>query len=162
MKCLIFITVFILAFSSLYAQRTMVVEKIGTSRRFFFREGDYCKIRSARPDTLLAGKIWSIGDSSVFVAGLRPYEINLRDITSVYKKFAFPVKFAKYMAIGGLGIFGIITVNHLLNNEQVFTPDMFIISGAMLGLGAISYSLGEKRCRTDKRWKVKILEMQVR
>ena len=85
----------------------------------------------------------------------------LRDINSVYKKIYFPSKYGKLIGIGGIGIFAIIAFNHLINNEQVFTPDMFIISGSMLAISAITISLSEKRCRIGNRWKVKILDYPV-
>ncbi len=144
-----------------FAQKTMVVEKIGTSRRYFFHKDDLCKIRASRPDTLLKGTLWHIGDSAISVLGWRPYEVPLRDINSVYKKIYFPSKYGKLIGIGGIGIFAIIAFNHLINNEQVFTPDMFIISGSMLAISAITISLSEKRCRIGNRWKVKILDYPV-
>jgi hypothetical protein len=158
MKTLIQVILFLLTACPAFSQKTMMVEKIGTSRRYFFYKDDFIKIRSTNPDTLLKGKLWHIGDSSIFVYGWRQVEVNLRDASSVYKKFLFPAKFGRLIGIGGIGIFAIITVNHLINNEQVFTPDMFLISGSMLAVSAISLSLSEKRCRIGNRWKIKILD----
>jgi len=143
------------------AQKTMLIEKIGTPKKYFYHIGDYLKIRVSKQDTLLKGKLWSIHDSMISVAELRPFDVRLGDIGSVYKQFSFPKKFARYMGIAGVSIFAIIAFNHLINNEQVFTPDMFIISGSLLGVGIISFSLKEKRCRTDRGWKIKILEINI-
>ncbi|MCX6278414.1 MAG: hypothetical protein NT004_09990 [Bacteroidetes bacterium] len=162
MKNSVSIIFFLLLFCQILAQKTLMVEKIGTTRRYFFKEEDYCKIRAARPDTMIAGKLWDIGANSITISSMRPYQVRLQDITSVYKKFYFPTKFGRLIGIGGVGIFAIITINHLINNEQVFTPDMFIISGSMLALSAISLSLSEKRCRIGNSWKVKILDIRIR
>jgi len=161
MRILSFIFCLLVACQAL-PQKTFIVEKMGTSRRYSFKEDDFCKIRITNPDTLLTGKLWFIGASSVTISGMRPYEVRLNNIAFVYKKFSFPAKFGRMIGIGAIGIFAIITFNHLINNEQVFTPDMFIISGSMLGLSAISLSLSEKRCRIGNRWKVKILDIRVR
>jgi len=138
-----------------------LIEKSGTSRKYYYHAGDYLKLRVSSQDTLLKGKLWSIRDSLISISELRPFDVRLSDIRSVYKQFYFPKKFGTYMAIGGLGIFAIIGFDHLINNEQVFTTDMFIISGSMLGAGLISFSLSEKRCRIGLRWKVKVLDINI-
>ncbi|MEI7898012.1 MAG: hypothetical protein WCJ26_13320 [bacterium] len=144
-----------------FGQRTLMVEKIGTSRKYFFHTGDYIKLRVSKQDTLLKGKLWSIHDSLVSVSELRPFDVRLNDIGSVYKQFAYPKKFARIVGIGSAAIFAIITFNHLVNNEQVFTPDMFIISGSLLGASLISLSLSEKRCKMSRGWKVKVLDVEI-
>lgn len=159
MKKLVFLLVFYFVTGFIFAQKVMLVEKIGTSRKYFYHTGDYLKLRVSKPDTLLRGKLWSVSDSMISVAGFLPIDVRLGDIGSVYKQFYFPKKFSGYMVIGSLGIFTIIGFNHLINNEQVFTSDMFIISGSMLGAGLISFSLTEKRCKTSRRWKIKVLEI---
>ena len=161
MKKILILIVFYFVTGFAFAQRTLLVEKLGTSRRYFYHTGDYLKLRVSKQDTLLKGKLWYIHDSSISVAELRPFDVRLGDIGSVYKRFAFPRKFGKIVGYGSAGIFVIIAINHLVNNEQVFTPDMFIISGAMLGASLISLSLSEKRCRTDKGWKIKVLDVNI-
>ena len=47
------------------SQKTLMVEKTGTHRRYFFHAGDYIKLRVSKQDTLLTGKIWALTDSSV-------------------------------------------------------------------------------------------------
>ena len=162
MKNILIVLAFFFLANIAFAQKTMLVEKVGTNRKYFYHAGDYLKLRVSKQDTLLRGKLWSIRDSVISVAELRPFDVRLGDINSVYKSFAFPKKFAKYMFYGGVGIFAIIGVNHLINNEQVFTNDMFIISGSMLGAGLISFSLSEKRCRTGLHWKIKILDIDIK
>jgi hypothetical protein len=161
MKNILILLVLSLDAMMVFGQKTMMVEKIGTSRKYFYHTGDYVKLRVSRQDTLLRGKLWAIGDSIITVEELRPFDVKLTDIGSVYKRFSFPKKFGKYMMIGSAVFFGIITINHLINNEQVFTQDMFILSGSLLGAGLISLSLSEKRCKTGTRWKVKIMDLRV-
>ena len=161
MKKILVLLVFVFATGLVQAQKTLLVEKLGTSHRYFYHNGDYLKLRVSKLDTLLKGKLWSVNDSSISVEELRPFDVRLSDIGSVYKQFAFPKKFGRIVGIGSIGIFAIIAFNHLINNEQVFTPDMFIISGSLLGASIISLSLKEKRCNTRKGWKVKVLDINV-
>jgi hypothetical protein len=161
MKNIIVFLAFCFAANLGFAQNTLLIEKIGTSRKYFYHTGDYMKLRVSKQDTLLKGKLWSIHDSTISVSELRPFEVQFKDINSVYKRFAFPKKFGKFMCIGGGALFTIIAFNHLINNEQVFTNDMFIISGSLIGAGLISISLSEKRCKTGKGWKIKVLDINV-
>lgn len=150
---------FILLSFSIQAQKTLMVEKIGTSRKYFYHTGDYMKLRVSAQDTLLKGKLWDIRDSLISVSELRPFDVKLKDIGSVYKRFAFPKKLGIYLGCFSAGLFAIMVTNHLLNNEQVFTPDVFYISGAFLGGSLISFSLSQKRCKIGPRWKVKVMNI---
>lgn len=158
MKKLILI-LFLCSFpAALFSQKTMLIEKLGTSRKYFYHVGDYVKLRVSKQDTLLKGKLWFIKDSLISVEELRPFDVHLGDIGSVYKQFSFPKRFGAYLGAFGVGIFAIMATNHLLNNEQVFTTDMYIISGAFIGGSLISFSLSQKRCKIGNRWKIKVLD----
>jgi len=159
-KAISLLALFLIAVS-VFSQKTLMVEKIGTSRKYFYHAGDYLKIRVSKQDTLLKGKLWSIRDSIISISELRPFDVRLKDVGSVYKQFAFPKRFAIYLGCFGAGIFAVMVTNHLLNNEQVFTPDVFYISGAFIGGSLISLSLAQKRCKMGDRWKLKVLDIQL-
>lgn len=158
MRTNLLLGLFLILTVPLFAQKTVVVEKIGTSRRQLFSEGDFFRIKANCPDTLLEGTLCDISDSTVTVCGWRPVVVKIKDISRVYKKFRFPARFGKFLGVGGVTLFAIIMVNHLINNEQVFTQDMFIIAGSMIGAGLISISLSEKKYRMGDRWKIKIMD----
>lgn len=158
------LVVFVLFFFSpvlIFSQKTLLVEKIGTLRKYTYKIGDPIKLRISAQDTLLKGRLWSLQDSTIMVSELRPFTVDIKEIHSVYKQFVFPKKFGKYMLIGSAAIFSIIMVNHLINHEQVFTPDLFIIPGSLAGAGLISLSLSQKRCRIGTKWKVKVLNINI-
>ena len=159
-RLLLILVLFIMAVAA-FPQKTLLIEKMGRSTRYFYHTGDYLKLRVSKQDTLLKGKLWSIRDSVISVEELRPFDVRLNEIGSVYKRFYFPKKMGKYLVFGSAGIFTIIVINHLLNNEPVFSPDSFIISGSMLGGGLICLSLSQKRCKIGYRWKIKVLDISV-
>jgi hypothetical protein len=144
------------------AQKTLVVTKIGTGTRYCYHIGDLLKLRVSDVDTLLKGRLWAMADSVITVSELRPFDISLSEVNTVYKRFAFPVKLGRYLAVGGAAFFAIIAADHLLNNEQVFTSDMYIISGSMFAGSLISFSLSEKKCRIGSRWKIRVLDVEIR
>lgn len=145
-----------------FAQKTILVEKVGTSRRFFLHEGDFLKIKAVNPDTTIEGTIFSIGDSTVAISGWKTMIFPVRNIKSVYKTFHFPAKISRVAGIGGIVFFGVITLNHLFNNEQVFTRDMIILSATFFAISGISYMLSYKWYQIGDRWKIKILEGNIR
>jgi len=156
--------VFVLFFFSpvlVFSQKTLLVEKIGTLRKYTFKVGDPVKLRVSSLDTLLKGRLWALEDSTIMVSELRPFPVDLKEIHSVYKQFAFPKKFGKSLLIGSGVIFSVIMINHLINHEQVFTPDLFLIPGSFAGAGLISLSLSQKRCQIGTKWKVKVLNINI-
>lgn len=161
MKKILVLALLVLIVPGALAQKTLVIEKIGTGRRYCFHAGDMLKLRVSEKDTLLKGRLWAMTDSVITLSGMRPADVRIADINSVYKQFRFPKKLGAYLVAGGLGIFTIIAADHLLNNEQVFTNDMYIISGSMIGAGLVSLLLSEKKCRTGSRWKVKVLDADI-
>jgi hypothetical protein len=158
MKYLINIVLVFFFTGQLVAQKNLMVEKIGSNRKYFYKTGDVMKLRVKSGDTLLLGNLLDIQDSLITISKFGSNDVNLSNIGSVYKQFAFPKRFAKTSALFGGVIFLIIATNHLINNEPVFTPDLFIISGAFVGAGLVSFSLSEKRCRIGPRWKLKVFD----
>ena len=161
MKKMISLCILTFICSCVFSQKSFLVEKIGTHRRYFYHTGDYMKLRVSEKDTILKGKLWSIRDSNISIAELRPFDVRISEIGSVYKKFGFPKRLGIYLGCFGAGIFAVMVTNHLINNEQVFTPDVFIISGAFIGGSIISLSLSQKRCKIGYRWKIKVLDIPV-
>jgi hypothetical protein len=161
MKALLFLLLLIFLSISDYAQKKLLVEKIGTNRKYYFLEGDKLKLKIKPFDTVTRGKLLDIQDAGLTLSGLTEQNVMIKNIGSVYKKYAFPRKFAIYSSLFGGAIFAIIVTNHLINNEQVFTPDLFIISGAFLGAGLVSFSFSQKQCKIGSRWKVKVLDFSL-
>jgi hypothetical protein len=144
------------------AQPVLVVEKIGSSRRHLFRLGEKIKLNVFYNDSLIQGTLVSIHDSDITVQEQRLVTMPIDSIRVVHKRFGFPDRLGSYLLIGGGAIFGIISVNHLINHEQVFTPDLFIISGSVAGAGVISKILSRKKCRIGPgRWKIKTFDQDL-
>lgn len=158
MKYFFSILLVIFLSGQLFAQRKLLVEKIGTNKKYYYNVGDALKIKVRPNDTILRGQVWNIQDSLLSLAALKVVDVEIRDIGSVYKQFAFPKKFAFYSVLFGAIIFPIIVTNHLINNEQVFTSDLFIISGSFIGASLVSLSFSQKQCKIGSRWKIKVLD----
>lgn len=144
-----------------FSQKTLLLEKIGTRRKFFFRVDDRFMLRSVKPDTFIKGRLWDISDKSITVQTYVPNTVQLDNIRFVYKDYKFPKKFGAYCCVFAGVTFSFISINHLLNNEQVFTPDMAYLTLPFLAAGVVCFSLSRERMKIGLKWKLKVLDMPV-
>jgi len=143
------------------SQNTLMLEKLGTRRKFFFHAEDKFMLKTIKPDTFLNGHIWDIGDKQMVLQTYIPITIPYENIKYVYKDYKFPMKFGIYCCIFSGVTFCVISINHLLNNEQVFTPDMAYLTLPFLGVGIISISCSRERMKLGYKWKLKVMDMPV-
>jgi hypothetical protein len=150
----------LLAFCSTgFAQKTLIVEKIGTSTRYAYHIGDEIKIKTRKDEVVLKNYIWSLADSSLTI-GSRT-QVQLGDIGAVYKQFHFPKLMTKFFIIAGAGYLIIDSFNNLINKEKVFEPQTMIISASLIGVGVALIPLSQKKCRIGFRWKLKVLDRYI-
>ena len=152
--CLIILLIFSI---SAIAQKTLLVEKIGKSSKYYYHVGDNIKLKIFNNKNIMKGEITGIKDSSITISSITNDDVSIKEIQYVFKQFEFPRKLGIKFSEFGFVIFLVMVTNNLINNSQVFTPYVFIISGSFLGGGLISLKLSEKRCKIGDRWKVKIL-----
>jgi hypothetical protein len=151
------IVLFLLFALKINAQKTLVVEKVG-SKIYYFNSGDRFKVRTWNPDMIHKAAIWSIRDTSVFIADLTCTEIGLHNMKVVYKPFP-AMRIASYnLFAGSVFFFSVITVNHWINHEQPFDKLSWIVPCSALAAGVITISLSERPCRIGVHWKVKVMD----
>lgn len=160
MRLRILIVLLLLGFAAV-SQNTLLLEKIGTNRKFYFKPGDSFMLRTSKPDTLFKGNIWSIGPRDITIQSYLPLTVKYDNIKYVYIHHRFARQFGKYTCIFAGVTFGVITINHLLNHEQVFTPDLAYLTLPFLGVGLISLSLDREKMKIGPKWKLKVLDMPV-
>jgi hypothetical protein len=159
MRKLILLLLLFAAFSGASAQKTLVLEKIGTSTRYAFHLGDDVKIRTKKQNIIVTSYLWNLTDSSVTI-GPRT-TIPLSDISVVYKHYYFQNLMTRILFYAGAGYFILDSFNNLINREQVFVPQTMIISGSLLGVSMAIIPLGQKKCRIGIRWKLKIMDINL-
>jgi hypothetical protein len=159
MRKLILLWVLLTAFSGAFAQKTLILEKIGTSTRYGFHLGDDVKIRTKKQNVIVKSYLWNLTDSSVTI-GPRT-TIPLSDISAVYKNYHFPKLMTRFLFIAGTGYFVLDAFNNLINNEQVFVPQTMIISASLIGVSLAIIPLSQKKIRIGIRWKLKIMDINL-
>ena len=143
------------------AQNTLVLEKIGSPRRFYYHSGDYIKLRTKSGNLLIRDRIFGIGDSALSVPSVRS-AIHLHDIESLYRVYQFPRKLAINLGGAAVMYFLVISFDNLINKDRVLTPYTYIISGACIAGGLISFSLSQYRYPIGLHWKLKVLDYSFR
>jgi hypothetical protein len=159
MKTLILLLIFTVSFPGAFAQKTLVVEKIGTSTRYVFHLGDNVKIQTKNKHLILKSFLGDISDTSVTIG--THISVPLSDIGAVYKHFHFQTFMTRALFYIGAGYFLLDSFNNLINKEQVFVPQTMIISASFIGLSAAIIPLGQKKCRIGLRWKVKVMDINL-
>jgi hypothetical protein len=159
MRKLILLIMFLVAYSGATAQKTLVLEKIGTPTRYGFHLGDDVKIRTKKQNQIVKNYLWNLTDSSVTI-GPRT-TIPLSEISAVYKHYYFPKLMTRILFYAGAGYFILDSFNNLINNEQVFIPQTMIISGSLLGVSLAIIPLSQKKCKIGIRWKLKIMDINL-
>jgi hypothetical protein len=159
MKKLFLLMVIVASFSGASGQKTLVLEKIGTSTRYAFHLGDDIKIRTISQNVIVKSYLWNLSDSSVTI-GPRTI-IPLSDIGAVYKNYHFPKLMSSILIIAGAGYLILDSFNNLINNEQVFVPETLIISGSLIVAGVAIVPLWQKKIKVGIRWKLKIMDINL-
>ncbi len=161
MKSIVFLSVIMFFCTDVLPQKTLLLEKMGSKRKFFFHEEDKFMLRTSKPDTFLIGRLWDISEKNITLQTYIPITIKYDNIRFVYKDYRFAKKVGFYCLIFSGVTFTVITINHLVNNEQVFTPDMAYLTLPFLGAGILSLSLSRERMKIGLKWKLKFLDMPV-
>jgi hypothetical protein len=157
MKAPVFLIILLIFSIYAIAQKTLLVEKIGKSSKYYYHIGDNIKLKMFSNKNIMKGEITGLRDSSMTISSIKSDEVRLKEIQCVFKQFEFPRKFAIKSGEFGVVIFLVMVTNNLINNALVFTPYVFIVSGSFLGGSLISLMLSERRCKIGDQWKVKIL-----
>ncbi len=139
----------------LSGQNYLMIEKIGTSKRYPYLEGDFINLLTISKHQRLRNYLWSIEDSSIMVG--TNYTVRLNDIKSVRREVYFPKLLSKITLIAGGMIIVLDVVNNLINGLPVFNQTTWIIGGSLIGAGLILIPLYHKNLKIGFKWKVKVI-----
>jgi hypothetical protein len=159
MKILILTGVLLALSLVAFSQRTLVLEKIGTSRRYAFHLGDDLKVQTIKEKTIHKSYLWNLTDSTMTI-GPRTV-VPLSDVAAVYKDHHFPKLISKFLLIMGGGYIVLDAFNNLINNKQVFVPQTWYIGGGIMLAGVAIIPFWQTKHKIGIRWKLKIMEINL-
>ncbi|MEI6454697.1 MAG: hypothetical protein WCO93_00275 [bacterium] len=154
--CLVlFVLLMALMSEQLSGQNILMLEKIGTLKKYNYQVGDFINILTTSQHLRLKNYLWSIEDSSIMIG--TNYTVRLNDIKSVRRDVYFPKLLSKITLIAGAGLIAIDVVNNLINGLPVFNESTLIIGGCLIGAGLVLIPLSHKNLKIGYQWKLKIL-----
>jgi hypothetical protein len=151
--------IFLAFFSGAFAQNTLVLEKIGTTRKYAFHLGDNLKIQTIKKNLVLKSYLWNLTDTSLTIG--QHTIVPLSDVGAVYKNHHFPKLMSRFFFIAGAGYIILDSFNNLINNKQVFVPETLYIGGSLMVVGVALVPLWQTKHKIGIRWKLKIMDINL-
>jgi len=150
----------VLVCQTVEAQKVLLLQKPGTTKRFFYESGDKILVRMGDPEFEVSGEITSIDDSTFTVN--RNYTIQLSKVHEVYIKRAFlSASWRTLFVAAGVYFFGSM-FNHAINDEEPLIDNTVpYVSGSFVALGTTAYLLRNKHCKMEKGWKLKVMDYNI-
>jgi len=148
----------VILLSSVYAQKVLVLENMGTGKTYRFFEGNKIAVKTSDTSKKVSGKITEILDSSIIISNT--YSFDLKEISVAYKnRRSSEVVSYSLMAFGAM-FFILDVVNNGINGDKpMVRADVTLIAAAIAGAGGILQGFTERKCvvRKDK-WRLKIID----
>ena len=158
-KIIVFILLFVLSFS-VSAQTFLVLEKMGTKKRYEFHQGEQMEIKLGGDDYFTRITIIGLRDSTVSAEN---QEINLSSINAV--KLKSKSSFLKYsgplLAIAGVALFTFDAINQTVvqGGSYEFSTGVAVASASLIGVGAAFTFAGRDKVKVKKWWRLRVVQI---
>ena len=136
-------------------QKFLLLEKNNYHNQVYYYLGNGIRFKTFE-DRKVTGTIMDILDSSVIV---NTDSILLKDIDIIYKQRWFFSLFSKGLETAGIGYFLLETVNNIINGRKtIIAGPEILTSGILIGSGFLLSLLDERKCRIQKKWRLKVID----
>ena len=157
---LIWTLLFVLICQTADAQKVLLLQKSGKTKRFLYSPGDKIGVRMGDPEFEVTGEITSIDDSSCTVN--RNYTFQLSKVHEVFIKRPFLSGSWRMMFLAAGVYFAGSIFNRAINgDEPIIDNTIPIVSGSFVALGTTAYLLRNKHCKMEDGWKLKVLDYDI-
>lgn len=158
MRYLIFLTLFCLSSNSL-AQDYLVLEKMGTKKRYEYFPNDQITFQVTGEDSFRKDEIVTLTDSSiVFSTGV----VLLKEIYRVKPPVTgWLMATGGTLVIAGVGYYLIDTFNKVIVSGNKYSNDEDVLRTSIIltGTGASMILLSSKKVKLNKNWRVRIVDI---
>lgn len=159
---LVFIfTILILVFcQALDAQKVILLQKPGTTKRFMFKTGDNITVMMGNPEFIAGGVITYIDDTLCIVN--KNFTIPLSSVKEVKLTRHFLNSVWRMMFLIPVVYTGISIINRGIHDEKPLLDNTIpIVGGSFIALGSAAYLLRYRHCKIDHGWKLKVLDFDI-
>jgi hypothetical protein len=142
------------------AQKVLLLQKPGKTKRFLYHTGDKIIIRTGEPEFAVSGDITFLDDSLLTIN--KNYTYQLAKVSEVTIKRPFLSGAWRMMFLTAGVYFAGSMFNHAINSEKPLIDNTVpIASGSFIALGTTSYLLRNKHCKMEDGWKLKVLDYDI-
>ena len=142
------------------AQKVLLLQKPGKTKRYLYYPGDKITVRMGEPEFIAGGEITSI-DDTLFIVN-RNFSIPLSRVKEVRRTRYFLNGSWRLLFVTAGVYAGGSMINHAINNETPLIDNTVpIVSGSFIALGTISYLLRYKHCKMEKGYVLKVLDYDI-
>jgi hypothetical protein len=157
----------ILAFSFLIivslsasGQTFLVLEKMGTKKRFEFYPGQQMEVKLKNDNYFTRINILGLGDSLISTEN---QDIKFSSITAVQikEKSGFLRYSGPILMVAGAVLFAIDALNQTVvqGGEYVFSPGVATASASLFGVGAAFTFTGNNKVKVKKWWRLRVVQI---
>jgi len=159
---LIFIWTFLLVIvcQTVEAQKVLLLQKSGTTKRFFYNAGDKITIRTGDPEFEMSGELTYVDDSVMTIN--QNYSYPLAKVHEVIRTRHFLNGSWRMMFLTAGVYFGGSMFNRAINHDEPLIDNTVpIVCGSFVTLGTLAYLFRHKHCLTEKGWALKVLDYDI-
>jgi len=136
----------------------LLLKKKGSAKNHKFRLGSEISLRSITKDKKISGAIHQITDTTILVDFIT--EVNLDDISYVYRDRYFFKLFSSALFIAGGGYFLLDGFNRAINHQYpIITQNTLIVTGSLVGVGFAFKLMDTRKYRIGKNWELQLLDL---
>lgn len=157
---LIWTLLLVLMCQTVEAQKIILLQKPGKTKRFLYSPGDKIGVRMGEPEFEVSGEITYIDDSICTVN--RNYTFQLSKVHEVYIKRPF-LSGSWKMMFTAAGVYFVGSMfNHAINGEKPLIDNTIpYVSGSFVALGTTAYLFRNRHCKMEDGWKLKVLDYDI-
>jgi hypothetical protein len=150
----------VLVSQAVEAQKVLLLQKPGKTKRFFYEQGDKISVRMGEPEFTVYGVITYIDDSVCTVN--KDYTFQFSKVNEVIRTRHFLSGSWRKLYLAAVLYAGGSMINRGINgNEPLIDNTIPIVSGSFVVLGTTALLLRYKHCKMENGWKLKVLDYDI-
>ncbi len=142
------------------AQSFMVLEKMGTKKRFEFYQGDQVLLKLDDDDFYTPAKIVAFTDSAI-VTEVEEISLDRIKAINLNKKASFFKYSGPLLMIAGVGLFAIDAINQSVVQGGSYEVSSGVTTASVIlfGTGALFTFAGRDKVKIKKWWRLRIVQI---
>ena len=146
-----------------FSQKYLVVEKLGTRKRYEYRVGQKITYKLKNEDFFRTDVITQL-ETNVIAFGFGFYSFEQIEAVNINRKPRSGVdatKFSPFLLLGGAGYFLLDQFNNsVINGNKLSINDNVLrTSSVLVGLGALPLILKKRKVKLKKNWRLRLVDI---